>query len=104
MRTDTDLMTENFKRSRGDRTSTSSNKFPHNIDHKNLKQFQPFNKNISHSNISQTQPTNITQSIIKNAYNENRLKSMSHIKQINPKYRNYVIPVLPGAFNKFSNI
>ena len=32
---------------------------------------------------------------------ENRLNSMSHIKQINPKFRNFIIPVLPSAFNKF---
>ena len=34
-------------------------------------------------------------------YIENRLNSMSHIKQINSKFRNFIIPVLPGAFNKF---
>jgi hypothetical protein len=34
-------------------------------------------------------------------YIENRLHSMSHIKLINPKYRNIIIPVLPGAINKF---
>lgn len=36
----------------------------------------------------------------KSFYIENRLNSMSHIKQINSKYRNSVIPVLPGAFYK----
>ena len=35
-------------------------------------------------------------------YTENRLQSMSHIKQMKPKYKNFIIPVLPGAFNKFN--
>lgn len=94
------MMSENLKRGRGDITSTSSKQYENNL----LKHSRPINKNISNVNIPPTQPSNITQVIIKTAYNENRLKSMSHIKQINPKYRNYVIPVLPGAFNKFSNI
>jgi hypothetical protein len=40
------------------------------------------------------------QNITVSNYFENRLNSMSHIKQINPLFRNFIIPVLPGAFNK----
>ena len=36
----------------------------------------------------------------KSFYVENRLNSMSHIRQINSKYRNTIIPVLPVAINK----
>jgi hypothetical protein len=98
------LALENLKRTRGEATSISSDKFSKEIDHKFIKNSKPINKNISHDKIPPSLPSNISQIIIKTAYNENRLKSMSHIKQINPKYRNYIIPVLPGAFNKFSNI
>jgi hypothetical protein len=94
-------MSENLKRHRGEANSHSSDKFS---DHKNLNQYKPLNKNLSHVNTSHVPASNNIQTIIKNVYTENRLKSMSHIKQINPKFRNYIIPVLPGAFNKFSNI
>jgi hypothetical protein len=51
-----------------------------------------------------TKPTSskikIENSSEKSFYIENRLNSMSHVKQINSKYRNSIIPVLPGAFNK----
>jgi hypothetical protein len=97
-------MNENFKRNRGDKTSSLSQPISNDIGQKNFNSYNPLNKNLSSAFIPKLQQTNITQSIIKNSYNENRLKSMSHIKQINPKYRNYIIPVLPGAFNKFSNI
>lgn len=33
-------------------------------------------------------------------FNENRLSAMSHIKQLNPKYKNHIIPVLPDLINK----
>lgn len=39
---------------------------------------------------------------IVNFYNEKRIASMSHIKQMNPKYKNLIIPVLPDALNKFN--
>ena len=107
-RTESELANENFKRTRGDKTSpsisNSSENFPKNNDKIQFKQSNSINKNLPHVSIPPSQPLNITQAIIKSAYNDNRLKSMSHIKQINPKYRNYIIPVLPGAFNKLSNI
>jgi hypothetical protein len=37
---------------------------------------------------------------IGNSYKESRLSSMSHIMVLKPKYKNYVIPVLPGQFLK----
>ena len=107
-RTESELANENLKRIRGDKTSASiSNsyeKFPRNNAKIQFKQSNSINKNLPHVSIPPSQPLNVTQPIIKSAYNDNRLKSMSHIKQINPKYRNYIIPVLPGAFNKLSNI
>jgi len=96
-------MSENLKRHRGEANSHSSDKFSIDIDQKKFNQYKPLNKNLSHVTLNLPASNNI-QTIIKNVYTENRLKSMSHIKQINPKFRNYIIPVLPGAFNKFSNI
>lgn len=48
--------------------------------------------------------SNFNNTVLGSGYNESRLSSMSHIKQIAPRYKNYVIPLLPGVFNKFSNI
>lgn len=50
----------------------------------------------------QNKLVSFNQNVVGNFYNENRLSSMSHIKQINPKYKNYIIPVLPGLLNKFT--
>jgi hypothetical protein len=55
--------------------------------------YSPFK--ISTANPSCNSKNNLT------IYNENRLASISHIKLINPKYRNVYIPVLPDSINKF---
>lgn len=36
-----------------------------------------------------------------NIHHESRLAAISHIKQMNPKYRNVIIPVLPDSIKKF---
>jgi hypothetical protein len=54
----------------------------------------------SPSNKPTSSKIKIENSCEKSFYIENRLNSMSHIKLINSKYRNSIIPVLPGAFNK----
>ncbi len=36
-----------------------------------------------------------------NNYNDHRLAAISHIKQMNPKHKNLIIPVLPDSINKY---
>jgi hypothetical protein len=38
------------------------------------------------------------------SYIQSRLSAMSHIQNAPHKHKNFIIPVLPDIFNKFSNI
>jgi hypothetical protein len=55
---------------------------------------------VNSTSLDSTSKMKNGQNIRVSNYFENRLNSMSHIKQINHKFRNFIIPVLPGAFNK----
>jgi hypothetical protein len=49
---------------------------------------------------NQSKMDNFNTNVLGNTYKESRLASMSHIMILKPKYKNYVVPVLPGQFIK----
>jgi hypothetical protein len=50
---------------------------------------------------NQAKMNNFNENVLGSNYKESRLASMSHVMILKPKYKNYVIPVLPGQFIKY---
>jgi hypothetical protein len=67
-----------------------------NININNLKKVASSLDSLSNQN----KLNNFNENVLGNSYKESRLSSMSHIMVLKPKYKNYVIPVLPGQFLK----
>ena len=92
----------NYKKKRTDDVSFNSSEVP--AMQRDQKQYLPTSKiqaPYSPFSVVPSQGKNYQTSHLINIYNENRLAAMSHIKQMNPKYRNLIIPVLPDSINKF---
>ena len=53
--------------------------------------------NTPNKNVAVVGKTSLNTSM-NNYYQENRTQSMSHIRQLNPKNKNFIIPVLPSNF------
>ena len=55
-------------------------------------------KSISGNNKSNSVGKSPINGPMNSYYQENRIQNMSHIRQLNPKNKNFIIPVLPSNF------
>ena len=75
-----------------------------NTQKKQNMQIHPENNILKKSNFQSQQIKNINQQNLSNEYNIIRISSMSYVKQLNTKYRNNIIPVIPNRLNFSTNV